>query len=186
MNQELRISDVVVMIAVDLKVIHRRHPALDTDIRDLSGAASTLNDSIADLQIARKHPTFADDHERMSLQRAGVRGAGPKMERGPTEQIRFPVRETVCRVAKNPPQQLAPPFTTWSLSKLVEYLAEHKNIRISTESVRQILRAAGVRWQAAKTRQAVEGQQGPGLCREDRPGSGPVRPSASRRPGNLC
>ncbi len=57
----------------------------------------------------------------------------------------------MCRVAKTPPQQLGRPFTTWSLSKLVEYLAEHKHIKISAESVRQILRAAGIRWQATKT-----------------------------------
>jgi hypothetical protein len=54
-------------------------------------------------------------------------------------------------VAKTPPQQLGRPFTTWSLSKLVEYLAEHKKITISAESVRQILRKAGIRWQATKT-----------------------------------
>ena len=37
------------------------------------------------------------------------------------------------------------------MTKLVEYLAEHKSIRISTESIRQILRDAGIRWQATKT-----------------------------------
>jgi hypothetical protein len=73
------------------------------------------------------------------------------MERGPTEAVWPPVRETVCRVAKTPPQQLGRPFTTWSLSKLVEYLAEHKSIAISVESVRQILHKAGIRWQAIKT-----------------------------------
>ena len=46
------------------------------------------------------------------------------------------VRETVCRVAKTPPQERGRPFTTWSLSKLVEYLAMHKRIRISAKSTR--------------------------------------------------
>jgi transposase len=55
-----------------------------------------------------------------------------------------PVRETVCRVAKTPPHKLGQPFTTWSLSKL--YLAEHKKIKIGTESVRKILREAGINW----------------------------------------
>ena len=54
-------------------------------------------------------------------------------------------------VAKTPPHRLGRPFTTWSLSKLVDYLAEHKHIKISTESVRKILRDAGVSWQATKT-----------------------------------
>jgi transposase len=43
------------------------------------------------------------------------------------------------------------PFTTWSLTKLVGYLAEHAWIKASTETVRQILRTAGVSWQATKT-----------------------------------
>ena len=74
------------------------------------------------------------------------------MERGPTAVGSAPpVREIVCRVAKTPPQQLGRPFTTWSLTKLVEYLAEHNGIAVSTESVRQILREAGISWQATKT-----------------------------------
>jgi hypothetical protein len=79
------------------------------------------------------------------VQRVPVRGAGPKVKRGRPARLGPAVRETVCRVAKNPPQRLGRPFTTWSLSKLVEYLAEHKHIAISTESVRQILRKASSR-----------------------------------------
>jgi hypothetical protein len=54
-------------------------------------------------------------------------------------------------VAKASPQQLGRPFTTWSLSKLVEHLGTHHRIVISTETVRVILRDAGIRWQATKT-----------------------------------
>jgi transposase len=43
------------------------------------------------------------------------------------------------------------PFTTWSLSKLVDYLATTARIRLSTETVRQIVHDAGVSWQATKT-----------------------------------
>jgi transposase len=67
------------------------------------------------------------------------------MKRGRPARLGHAVRKTVCRVAKNPPQRLGRPFTTWSLSKLVEYLAEHQHIAISTESVRQILRKASSR-----------------------------------------
>jgi transposase len=82
---------------------------------------------------------------------SGFAALDPKWSGGRPRRFGPPVRETVCRVAKTPPQKLGRPFTTWSLSKLVEYLAEHKSIAISTGSVRQILRAAGVRWQATKT-----------------------------------
>jgi len=82
---------------------------------------------------------------------SGFAALDPKWSGGRPARFGPPVRETVCRVAKTPPQQLGRPFTTWSLSKLVEYLAEHKSIRISTESVRQILHQAGIRWQATKS-----------------------------------
>ena len=50
-------------------------------------------------------------------------------------------RELVCRVAKTPPQQVGCPFTTWSLSRLVEHLAARHRVGISTETVCTILRA---------------------------------------------
>ena len=81
----------------------------------------------------------------------GFAALDPKWSGGRPPRFGPPVREAVCRIAKTPPQQLGCPFTTWSLSKLVEYLAEHKHIAISAESVRQILRKAGIRWQATKT-----------------------------------
>jgi transposase len=82
---------------------------------------------------------------------SGFAALDPKWSGGRPPRFGPRVRETVCRVAKTPPQRLGRPFTTWSLSKLVEYLAEHKSIAISAESVRQILRKAGIRWQATNT-----------------------------------
>ena len=82
---------------------------------------------------------------------SGFAALDPKWSGGRPPRFGPPVRETVCRVAKTPPQKLGRPFTTWSLSKLVEYVAERKSIAISAESVRQILGKAGIRWQATKT-----------------------------------
>jgi transposase len=81
----------------------------------------------------------------------GFAALDPKWSGGRPPRIGPTARETVCRVAKTPPEELGLPFVTWSLSKLVAYLAEHKRIKISIESARQILRAAGIRWQATKT-----------------------------------
>ena len=81
----------------------------------------------------------------------GFAALDPKWSGGRPARFGPSVRETVCRIAKTPPQQLGRPFTTWSLTKLVEYLAEHESIAISAESVRQILHKAGIRWQATKT-----------------------------------
>jgi len=81
----------------------------------------------------------------------GFAALDPKWSGGRPRRFGPAVREIVCRVAKTSPQQLGRPFTTWSLSKLVEHLGEHHRIVISTETVRAILREAGIRWQATKT-----------------------------------
>jgi transposase len=81
----------------------------------------------------------------------GFAALDPKWSGGRPRRFGPAVRELVCRVAKTPPQRLGRPFTTWSLAKLAEHLTERERVRISAESVRQILRAAGVRWQATKT-----------------------------------
>ena len=62
---------------------------------------------------------------------------------------------SVCRVAKTPPQQVGCPFTTWSLSKLVEHLAARRRVVISTETVSTILCDAAISWRATKTRKAA-------------------------------
>jgi transposase len=54
-------------------------------------------------------------------------------------------------VATTAPQQLGLPFITWSLTKLVAHLGSASRIEVSTETVRQILRDAGISWQATKT-----------------------------------
>jgi transposase len=81
----------------------------------------------------------------------GFAALDPKWSGGRPPRFGPAVREVICRVAKTPPQRLGRPFTTWSLSKLVEYLAEAKKITISAETVRTILCKAGIAWQATKT-----------------------------------
>jgi hypothetical protein len=51
-----------------------------------------------------------------------------------------------------PSRVLGLPFSAWSLAKLAEYLAATGVVAaISRETIRQILRAGGVSWQATKT-----------------------------------
>ena len=61
------------------------------------------------------------------------------------------VREQICRTAKSDPARLGCPFTCWSLTKLRDYLAEDKYIRVSHETIRQVLRTAGISFQNTKT-----------------------------------
>ncbi|MGH3505094.1 MAG: IS630 family transposase, partial [Nocardioidaceae bacterium] len=81
----------------------------------------------------------------------GFGALDPKWSPGPSRRIGPGTREQICRTASCQPAELGLPFTTWSLSKLVGYLAAHAQLTISTETVRQILQAAGVTWQATKT-----------------------------------
>src|SRR5437764_6834220 len=41
-------------------------------------------------------------------------------------------RNQICRIAACQPADLGLPFTTWSLTKLVDYLAEHARLVVST------------------------------------------------------
>jgi transposase len=81
----------------------------------------------------------------------GFAALDPKWSGGRPPRFGPAARELICRVAKTPPQQLGRPFTTWSLTKLAEHLSEHHRIVASTETVRLILREAGINWQATKT-----------------------------------
>lgn len=81
----------------------------------------------------------------------GFAALDPKWSGGRPPKFGPHVHELICRVARTPPQQAGRPFTTWSLTKLVEHLAEAHRVVASVETVRQVLRKAGVRWQATKT-----------------------------------
>lgn len=81
----------------------------------------------------------------------GFAALDPKARRGSTRRIGPSVREQICRTAKSDPARLGCPFTFWSLTKLRDYLAENKYIRVSHETIRQVLREAGISFQSTKT-----------------------------------
>ena len=81
----------------------------------------------------------------------GFAALDPKWSGGRPRRFGPHARELICRVAKTAPQQAGCPFTTWSLTKLVEHLGERHWLSVSTETVRTILREAGISWQATKT-----------------------------------
>ena len=81
----------------------------------------------------------------------GFAALDPKWSGGRPRRFGPQARETIARVAKTAPVQLDRPFTTWSLTKLVEHLRTVERISVSTETVRTVLRAAGISWQATKT-----------------------------------
>jgi transposase len=82
---------------------------------------------------------------------SGFAALSPKWSGGRPRKFGSVAREIICRVAKTAPAQLGLPFTTWSLTKLVEHLATANRVVVSTETVRLVLREAGISWQATKT-----------------------------------
>ncbi len=89
----------------------------------------------------------------------------------------LPQRREIKKIAKSRPAEHDLPFSTWSLSKLAEFLvAEGVVDDISHEGLRVLLREEGVTFQRLKTWKA---SRDPGLRGEEGPGGAPVR---DRRP----
>lgn len=81
----------------------------------------------------------------------GFAALDPKWSGGRPHKFGPAARELICRTARATPAGLGLPYTTWSLSKLAGYLAEHHRLHVSVETIRQVLHTAGVTWQCTKT-----------------------------------
>jgi len=81
----------------------------------------------------------------------GFAALDPKWSGGRPRTISEQVRRQVCLLARCCPRDLGLAFSTWSLTKLAEYLATTSAVVVSRESIRQILRDAGICWLATKT-----------------------------------
>jgi transposase len=82
----------------------------------------------------------------------GFGALDPKWSGGRPKTISERARREICLLARCCPRDLGLPFSAWSLSKLADYVVAAGVITtVSRESIRQILRAARISWQAAKT-----------------------------------
>lgn len=82
----------------------------------------------------------------------GFDALDPKWSGGAPKKISDIVRAKIVTIAWCDPRFLKQPFSTWSLSKLAEYLIITKVVTsISRETLRRILHEGGVSWQATKT-----------------------------------
>lgn len=81
---------------------------------------------------------------------SGFAALFPKWSGGRPCKFGPAAREQICRIAACKPAELGLPLTTWSLTKLVEYLVEHARLVVSPKpSGRSCARR--VSWQATKT-----------------------------------
>lgn len=76
----------------------------------------------------------------------------PRYKGGRPQTFTLPKRQEIKRIALSDPDDLGQPFSTWSLSKLADYLvAEGVVADISHEGLRQLLIQENVRFQAVRT-----------------------------------
>lgn len=62
------------------------------------------------------------------------------------------VQTTILKVATSKPCDLGLPFTTWSLSKLEDFLRDQTSLaRLSRETIRRIMLSQGFRFRSGKT-----------------------------------
>ena len=101
----------------------------------------------------------------------------PKYKGGRPPKFTLGQRREIKKIAKSRPAEHDLPFSTWSLSKLAEFLvAEGVVDDISHQGLRTLLREEGVGFQRLKTWKA---SRDPGLCGEEGPDRASVR---DRRP----
>jgi transposase len=82
----------------------------------------------------------------------GFKALDPKWSGGRPKTISEQARRQIRLIARCCPRDLGLAFSAWSLTKLAEHLVATGVVAaISRESIRQILRAAGISWQATKT-----------------------------------
>jgi transposase len=82
----------------------------------------------------------------------GFDALDPKWSGGRPRLIDPQTAQRICAIAKADPRIFDLPFATWSLGKLREYLiGAGEIVSASVETIRRILHAGGVSWQATKT-----------------------------------
>lgn len=72
-------------------------------------------------------------------QSEGLEGLADAPRAGAPRKITDACREQVVEAVRQRPRSLEQPFSTWTLQRLVEYMAQQTDIRVSPDTVRLIL-----------------------------------------------
>jgi hypothetical protein len=149
--------------------------ASDSALRDGVGGdlASGADGAVVRASDGRAADREGDVHQRGSgagrdpqFQRGRLRVAVPALQgRSPAEVHRTAARE-IKRIALSRPEDHEQPFSTWSLSKLADYLVDKGVVEdISHERLRTMLREQGVSFQRIKTwKELTDLRTAPSLC----------------------
>lgn len=74
----------------------------------------------------------------------GVEGLKDRPMPGAPPKVTPAYREQLLQVVRQRPRGLGQPYSLWTLQRLADYMAEQTGIRLSYETVRQLLKAAEI------------------------------------------
>ncbi len=74
----------------------------------------------------------------------GIEGLKDDPRPGRPREVTDTYRRKVVEVVRRRPRSLNLPFSLWTLHRLVDYMAEETGLRVSTETVRRVLKEADI------------------------------------------
>jgi transposase len=74
----------------------------------------------------------------------GIEGLKDRPLPGPPSKVTEAYEERVLQVVRQRPRGLGQPYSLWTLQRLADYMAEQTGIRVSYETVRQVLKAGDI------------------------------------------
>ena len=74
----------------------------------------------------------------------GVEGLKDRPMPGAPPKVTPAYREQLLQVVRQRPRGLGQPYSLWTMQRLADYMAEQTGIRLSYETVRQLLKAAEI------------------------------------------
>jgi transposase len=77
-------------------------------------------------------------------QAEGINGLADKPRAGSPAKVTAAYREQLVQAVRQRPRSLKQPYSTWTLQRLADYMAEQTGIRVEPETVRIYLKAADI------------------------------------------
>ncbi len=74
----------------------------------------------------------------------GLNGLSDAPRPGSPAIITSGYRQRLLSIVRQRPQTLGQPYSLWTLARLADFMAEETGLRVSTETVRRVLKAGGI------------------------------------------
>ena len=95
------------------------------------------------VQIVRK----SDQTVRRWIKRfnaEGINGLYDTPRPGTPKKVTTEYRERLLEIVRRRPRTLEQPYSMWTLDRLADFMAEETSLRVSTETVRRVLKSGGI------------------------------------------